>query len=193
MGQIILSGFDSATGQYTTTENVIDNTPGITQVASNTLFTQTADATVSNTTTETTLIGSGTGTVTLPANFITVGKTFRIRMWGLSSQAVGNTTLKIKLGSVVLASTGAVAVIIASDALIQLEAYFTCRSTGGSGTVYSQGIATIGATSVQPMTNVSVATIDTTISNAIDVTITMSSASVSNIVVSNLIIIEVLN
>lgn len=73
------------------------------------LFAQTTNQTVANTVTETTLIDGGVGTLALPANFFKVGKSIRFELLGYhSSTANPNITIKVKLGSTVVLTTGAV-------------------------------------------------------------------------------------
>jgi hypothetical protein len=58
------------------------NTTGATTYISSGLFSATGTATVANTTTETTLLGTVSGTKTLPTNFFTAGKKATIRVTG---------------------------------------------------------------------------------------------------------------
>ena len=151
-------------------------------------FVQTASVTVANTVTETTLLGAGQGNLTLPANFLTLGRTGKFEAWGVLSSLTltpGTLTFNLKLGSVVLASTGAVALIPSlANALWHAEITVTTRTIGVTGTVMVQGKLTITnalADSVEVLSNgVSVVTIDTTVSEALDLTATFSIASASN-------------
>jgi hypothetical protein len=80
------------------------NVPNLT---ASTLFSSTATVTVAATTVETSIIGSGSGSLTLPANYLTAGKTIRFSLRGLYSTptlSVGNILVKIKLGGSTLAS-----------------------------------------------------------------------------------------
>lgn len=191
-----------------TQKTVIHYVDGMKQPLVGTLFTQTADATVTNTTTETTLLSANLGTKTLPANALVAGKTIRVKAWGYLSQDpldMGGTTLnwKIKLGSTVILATGTYAFGTSplTDELWELEGLITCRTTGASGTVHAQGrvigeLAPGGLGSSFDfilMKNTSTVTVDTTASQAIDITATWDIALTSATVTCTNVSIEVLN
>lgn len=174
---------------------------GVTQFASGVLFTATATATIANTTTETTVFGSGVGTLTLPANFFTAGKTIRIMIGGVFSTLVtpGNLTVKVKLGSTTIATvTISNLLASASNNAFQVQGDITCRSTGGSGTVmvngninYDTGTLVRG---VAPLNNAgATTTIDTTASQALSVTVQWATASASNTISATTATVEVLS
>ena len=73
------------------------------------LFAQTADsATVTNTTTETSIIGTGVGSLTVPADAFAVGDSYHAKIGGvISAQNGDDITINIKSGSTILATTGA--------------------------------------------------------------------------------------
>lgn len=63
-----------------------------------TLFTSTATQTVASTVTETTILGTGSGSLTIAANYLTVGKLLRLYIRGLYSTPalnIGNISVKI--------------------------------------------------------------------------------------------------
>lgn len=73
-------------------------------------YTAAAIKTVANTTTETTIIGAGRGSLTLDPNFFEEGKSLRVTASGFYSTqlvAVG-ITVSIKKGTTVLATTGSI-------------------------------------------------------------------------------------
>ena len=173
--------------------NVEQTIPGI-------LFTSTADATVTNTVIETTIIGSGVGTTTLPGSFFAVGKTIRITVRGKYSDAIvpGTLNIKIKYGTTVLLTTGAQTPTgTLTNEGFEVSGIITCRTTGATGTVYSQGdfINYTAATTHASweMTNTAATTIDTTASAALDVTVTWGTADAGNTITSTNVILEVLN
>jgi len=153
---------------------------GITRYFEGILFSQTADATISNTTTETTLVGTGIGTVTLPANFFVIGRTFRITARGYyGTQLTGAATLRIKgyLGATAILDTTAKAVSAnLANRYWEVDAIVTCRTTGATGTVYAQGRFTHDDALVNfddwPMVNTGTTTIDTTASLAVALKVT---------------------
>ena len=143
------------------------------------LYTQTASSTpVTNTTTETSLLDGGVGTLTVPANGFKVGDSFHAILTGYISSVNNHTlTIRIKSGSVVLATTGPITMAGATARHWKLEVYFTVRTLGASGVA---SIATGGtfmytknASTNFEGTNFSTETItgfDTTISNTLSIT-----------------------
>lgn len=146
------------------------------------LFTATADKTVANTTTQTTLYGTGVGSLTLPANFLTVGRSLRVKLVGYVEDTLSPTMqVRLKLGSSVVADSGATTITGSGTRIFQCEGTLTCRSTGASGTVigqiwwlsedaFSDGWSTTSATT----------TIDTTATQALDVTLEWGTANAAN-------------
>lgn len=129
-------------GQIWKEENRLNfNTANLSTALSGVMFTGTTDATVANTTTETTLIPSGEGTVTIPANYLKAGKTITVEAWGIYTADASPSTLEIKasLGGVLLCTTGANTMTTSEGGQWHTTITFTCRTTGASGTVMSQG------------------------------------------------------
>lgn len=176
---------------------------GMTQYGPGVIFTQTADQTVTNTVTETTILGTGVGTKTLPANFFAVGKTIRLRVGGVYSTpalATPSLIIKVKYGATVIATVTTTALLSGATNLeFDGEILITCRTTGASGTVmvhgdveYATGVA--GTISVDPLNNAgATTTIDTTASNALDVTVQWDTATSTRIAKSTVSAIEILN
>jgi hypothetical protein len=185
---------------YTPTSLARQALPGV-------LFTQTADKTVTNTTSETSIVGTGVGSLatdmTLPANFFIAGKTIRLRIGGVYSTpaaTIPSVLIKVKYGSTVVATVTTTALLAGATSLeFDGEILITCRSTGGSGAVmvhgdieYATGVG--GTISVDPLNNGgATTTIDTTAASLIDVTVTWDAASVTRIVKSTITTMEVLN
>lgn len=108
------------------------------------LYAQTASSTpVTNTTTETSLLDGGVGTLSVPANTFKVGDSFHAILSGHIS-SVNNHTLRIRIKSdgTTLADTGTIVMAGSTNKHWKLEVYFTVRVLGGSGTAK---IATAGA------------------------------------------------
>lgn len=168
-----------------------------------TLFTQTADKTVSNTVTETSIIGTGTGSLTLPANFFTTGKTIRLRVGGIYSTPALSTpsvVIKLKYGSTTIATVTTTGLLAGASALkFEGEAVITCRSTGASGTVMVHGdveyaIGVAGQIAIDTLNNGgATTTVDTTASSLLDITVTWDSATSTRIVTSTASIFDSLN
>ena len=123
-------------GSLDSTCEVIDHT------SPRVMFTQTADSTTTANTL-TTLFGTGVGTLTLPANFLTAGRAIRIKMGGYISVVDGSDstkTLTLSLGGTTVATGTSIATL--ASLLNQdwrAEATITCRTTGAPGTVQASG------------------------------------------------------
>lgn len=162
------------------------------------LFSQTVSVEVKNTTTETTLTGSGRGTLTLPADFLKVGKTLRVTARGIfSTTGTPNLRLRVLLGgsSGVLISTGSFATpsSVTNRGWV-LECLVTCYSVGASGTAFSQGEARISTSATDGVlidaTNAATKTIDTTSALALDVVAMWGTARNSNTITCTNLIVE---
>lgn len=146
------------------------------------LFTQTADKTIANTVAETTLIGTGVGSVTLPAASLAIGTAVRVFATGhLSTTGTPTINIKTKLGGTELCVTGVKTLGDTLSAVtVRLWLDITCRTTGGSGTVVVSGLFRVGPDQMFGMTKTSAVTVDTTGTLAINVTGTWGTASSSN-------------
>lgn len=153
------------------------------------LFTSTADKTLTNSSTETSVISTGIGSMTLAANFLTVAKRISIVIGSIISTttpSVVNLTIKIKYGSTVLATaiiTNLPTSLTSGD--LSITANATCRTTGATGSIsingaviYNIGTVTNGFVSLSN-TGVPI-TIDTTTSNLLDITATWATAATGN-------------
>lgn len=149
-------------------------------------FTQTANATVANTTTPTTLLGSGQGSTSFDID--AVGRTVEGELWGVISTLgvlPGNLTIEVSIGGTTVLSTGAISLITSlSNVLWNLRYRITVVTTGGSGTVIAEGkfsITNTLADSVEMLSNgTSTVTVDTTGTPVEDVQAMFSAASTSN-------------
>ena len=161
------------------------------------VFVQTASATVANTVTETSSIGTGTGSVILPANFFTIGKTITFQMYGTIATILTPTLrIKAKLGTVVVIDTTAATLsTITGTNSYSTEGMITCRTIGATGTVFGQGLALYytGITGLAGFSspNTVTSTIDTTVAQTLDVTITWGTASASNTITSTNFVLDV--
>ena len=160
------------------------------------MFSQTATGTVANTAAETSLDSTGNGTKTIPANILSAGKTIRVKGRGFFS-AVSAPTLriKIKLGANIVLDTTAVTSLNATNSAFEFEGDICCRTTGTSGTVFSQGkFEEIGSTlGAFPMTNTGTVTIATNASQVVGATAQWGTGSASNTISLTNFTIEVLN
>lgn len=148
---------------------------------------------------ETTLMdASGSGSATLGANYLTVGKNIRITMWMDYVTKNTSETLKVKAGSTVLATFAAIGAQQTSGNRIKVEALITCRTTGAGGTVVCVASLTspnsVGAqagTFIADANGVATVSLDTTASQALSITATPGNAADSITSVATLI--EALN
>lgn len=99
------------------------------------LFAQTADSiAVTATTTESSLIGTGVGTLSVPPNGFSIGDSFIASLGGTIS-AVNNATLTIRVKSngVILSDSGALVLDATTNNDWALQIRFTIRNIGGAG------------------------------------------------------------
>lgn len=155
------------------------------------VFSQTASVTVANSSSETTVVGAGVGSITLPANFLIPGRALRIQLYGFhSSVSTPTLSIKIKLAGNTVLATGPIQLLSSSNQPVIIDALLTCRSTGAMGTAIGQGsyVEPGGATISIPNTTTS--TIDTTSAMPIDITITWSVQASGNTFTSTNILVE---
>lgn len=181
-----------------TDKNLQTYVAGINQCVPGVIFTQTATATVANTVTETTLFGTGSWSRVLPANFMSVYKTIRVRLlglWSYNTTPGGALTLRVKFGSTTAQTVSWTPSGIFTDAGWELEAILTCRASGVSGTVYGQTLfESAGTGSTRQMSAAtSTVTVDWTASQTIDVTAQWANADSALEIEATNAIIEVLN
>jgi hypothetical protein len=164
------------------------------------LYAQTANsATVTNTTAETTIIGTGVGSLSVPANGFAIGDSFRAILGGLIN-AGNNQTIRIRLrtGSVLLLDSGAQNLGSAvTDDVWSLNVDFTVRQIGAA-TVAS--IVSLGSFHYTKTNNASVqgfgfnvvnnTTFNTTVSNTLNITVEWGSASTGNNIYSDTFVLN---
>lgn len=152
------------------------------------VFVQTATSTLDNSTTETTAFGTGIGSLTIPANGLTVGKTYQIKLQGFVS-GQNSFTVRLRLGGTQVGGNALINVESYQNQAIDIDCFITCRSTGGTGTVSGSGMVistSSNAVSASPVGSVggvfqtAPTVVDTTGTLAINVTIQMGAASVND-------------
>jgi hypothetical protein len=158
-----------------------------------------ADKTVANSGAETSLIGaSPVGSATIPVNNFGKAKTYRVKALGYisSDAAAGTLNIKLKAGSTVLGETTAITLENSlSQVLWTVEFIMTCRTSGTSGTVIGQGSfmhnkAASADVSRYAMKNTAAVTIDTTATQALDLTATWGTADADNTITCTNFFIE---
>jgi len=163
------------------------------------LYAQTANSVpVTATTLESTLIGAGLGTLSVPANTFKVGDSFTAKLIGHIS-CVGTATIEIRIksGSVLLADTGVVALDTTTNQHWMIDVNFTIRSLGvaGVGSIASGGLFSYIKNSGlnfegENFSIVNNTTFDTTILNTIDVTAQWNTNNAGNTIYSELFILN---
>ena len=159
------------------------------------LYTQTASSTpVTNTTTETSLLDGGLGSLSIPADGFNVGDSFHAILTGHISAVNNHTlTIRIKAGSVVFATTEAITMAGTTGKHWKLEVFFTVRTIGAAGVA---SIATGGAFmyTKNASTNFeginfsteNTTTFDTTISNTLSITAQWDTANAEDSIYSEI-------
>jgi hypothetical protein len=99
------------------------------------LFSQTVDGpTVTNTTVESSILGTGVGSLSVPAGAFKVGDSFHVVLIGhLSSKNNDDLRIRVKSGSVVLVDTGNINMPGLTNQHFELNIDFTIRAVGAAG------------------------------------------------------------
>jgi hypothetical protein len=139
------------------------------------------------------VMGTGIGSTTIPANYFVAGKMLRVRLGTrITRLSVGGFSgPTMSLGGVVVASVTPPPA--SSGAAFFVELTITCRSAGTSGSFLVQGLCIpYGTSSTLPIktTTPTGFTINTTVANAFDVTMATSS---NTLAVSEMFAVEALN
>jgi collagen type VII alpha len=164
------------------------------------LYAQTADSVdITNTTTETTIIGSGVGTLTVGANQFAVGDSFRADLAGVMG-AQNNETLRIRIkaGSIVLVDSGFQNLGSAISADVwSLSVNFTVRAVGAAGVASVASLGTFNFTKTNNGTvegfsfnTLNNTTFDTTISNTLGITVEWGAANIENTIYSDIFVLN---
>lgn len=158
------------------------------------LFAQTADGgPVTATIVETTIIGPGVGTLTVPANTFQIGDSFTCALDGIiSCISSGEIQIRIKtLSGALLADTGIIDLAAATDKSWILSLYFTIRTLGtpGVASISSGGLFSYirnGGTQFEGyvLSAVNNTTFNTTIDNTLVVTVQWNTNNVGNSILS---------
>lgn len=153
------------------------------------LFAQTGNSTpITNTTTETTLLDGGIGTLSVPANGFKVGDSFRADLGG-NITTTNNHTIRIlvKSGLVVLADSGIQTLPNILNAVWSLSINFTIRALGGAGvgSIVTLGNflnikSSNGTSEGFAFNTVNSTSFNTTIANTLDITAQWGQTSASD-------------
>ncbi len=151
------------------------------------LFSQTSNSsTVTNTTTETSIVGSGVGTLSVPAGAFNVGDSFLGRMVGhISSKNNDTIRIKVKSGSAILGDSGLITMPQTTSKHYTIDLNFTIRAIGAAGVasivtgiVFTYSKDASNAFEGYDSSIINNTTFDTTSSNTLDVTVQWGAADV---------------
>lgn len=169
----------------------VDNTdpvnPVITGSGNQDLFTQTNSSFVSNTTSETTLVSTGVGNLTLPPNWWVSGRT--LHLWlagGITTKALLAGTLGFRLyldtAQQITFASGDITIPDGIAGAWVADLWLTCRSDGMSGVFSGAGLMDIYLTDLTHvgLTLAGGSNQDTTVSQPIDLKIQWGTADASN-------------
>lgn len=185
-------------GQTAITQDDIEAGKDLRQLVNNTpdtIMTNGASASVSNTAVETSLLATLAGEQTYPADALSmVGRSLRITAWGYIGDT-GTPTLRIRayLGSTVILDTTAITLTsLTGNKLWKLEAVLTVQVAGSSGQMIGQGQFTYngGTTDIIQTSQTGV---DFTATQLVDLTAQWGTANPSNTIVCTNAVIETLN
>jgi hypothetical protein len=163
------------------------------------LYVQTANSTpITGTALESSLIGSGLGTLSVPANGFSNGDSFRADFGGLMSSRNNETLrIKVKSGSVILADSGLQTMPLTTNRVWSLNINFCIRQIGGTSVA---SIVTLfnflhikqsnGTSEGFATNNVNNTTFDTTTINSLNVTLQWGSNNASNTIYSDIFVLN---
>jgi hypothetical protein len=163
------------------------------------LYAQTSNSIpITATSVESSLIGTGLGTLSVPANAFKVGDSFVAKLIGHIT-CVGTATIEIRIksGSVILADTGVIALDTTTNKHWNIDVNFTIRSLGvaGVGSIASGGLFSYIKNSGlnfegQDFSIINNTTFDTTITNTLNVTAQWNTNNAGNNIYSELFILN---
>ena len=153
------------------------------------LFAQTALGTIiTNTITETSLIGPGVGTLTVPPNTFKVGDSFVAKMCGYLSCANGETIhIRVKSDGTTIADAGVFAMKLTTNKYFELTLDFTVTKIGVGGVAelftngqYMYNHNSAGDIAGNNFALITTTIFDTTVLNALSITAQWGSAKTAN-------------
>ena len=164
------------------------------------LFSQTGSSiTVSGTTVESSIVGGGVGSLSIPANGFRVGDSFRAVLIGHIS-CVGTATLQIRIKTatgILLSDTGVISMETATTKHWKLDVNFTIRNLGAAstGSIASGGLFSYTKNSGFNFEGVNFSvinntTFDTTITNTLLITAEWNTNNTGNSIYSETFILN---
>lgn len=166
---------------------VVPGPPG--PAGTNGLYAQTALGTlITDTIVETSLIGAGVGSLTVPANGFSVGDSFTAKICGPLSCANNETIhIRIKSNGVTIADAGVFSMKITTNKYFEITLDFTVTKIGAAGVAelftngqYSYNHNAAGEIAANNFALISNTTFDTTVPNVLSITAEWGSAKAAN-------------
>lgn len=160
------------------------------------LFSQTQTSTpVAATTTEGSIIGTGVGQLSVPADGFSVADSFHLKAGGHISCANGeDLRIRIKTNGIVLADTGTMTLNATSNDFWEIEADFVIRQIGGAGVaqILSNGqFVYVRSTNLNydgsGFNTLENTNFDTTVLNTLEVTAEWGTNNAANTIVSDVL------
>lgn len=155
-------------------------------------FAMITNTTVQNTTTETSIIGAGVGTLASAANTISAGNCSKMLASGSVTTAGGAQTLTLRVyggptSTLLLATLPIVmSTLLGTPPAWRLDTMFSVKTIGASGTVQLNSTFVVNDTTVsQAYVNQNLATINTTVANVISLKAQWTTANASNVLITN--------
>jgi len=157
------------------------------------LFSQTSDGSaVTNTITETSIVGTGVGTLSVPSNGFSIGDSFLGRIIGhISSRNNDTIRIKVKSGTAILGDTGLITMPQTTSKHFTIDLNFTVRTLGAAGVasiitgiVFTYSKDASNAFEGDDSSIINNTTFDTTSSNILDVTVEWGAADALNSIYS---------
>lgn len=157
------------------------------------LYSQTVESGFITGLTEGSLIGTGVGTLTVPANSFQVGDSFALTMCGKLSNANNqNLVIQLKTGSLQIGTTGTITLPTTTNKNWELTANFTIRTIGVSGvaSLQTNGKFIYNRNSSNAFEGIcfdfnDTSNFDTTIINTLNVTATWLTSNAANTIHSH--------
>jgi hypothetical protein len=157
-------------------------------------FSQYGKTTLTNTTTETSIIAVGEGSLVFGANTLVRGHSFKVRCGGNVTTNNGTTTLTVrfKLNAATFHTLTMTDVKSNADGVFTINLYTTFTATGASGSMKFNGSLNIGDgnTIYHPIIQVSPFVINTTIDQTLDITAQWIAASASYILENEMTVVN---
>jgi hypothetical protein len=162
------------------------------------LYAQTSiSATIVNSDVETSIIGTGVGTLSVPANSFLVGGSFVAKMGGEITNLNGTKiTFKVKSLGIILVDTGLISIKSSTNQFWQLEINFTIRQIGGVGvaSLISNGtfshIRNNTSLDIFGFNTINNTDFDTTSINTLDITAEWETANIGNSIHSDYFVLN---